>query len=227
MAKRKEDVCIVVQARLNSTRIPQKMIKPFAGTTLLDILFEKLVSSDIIPTENVIISAYDPEIKEIANKWGVNVFERSKASANEEHLLPLILEYHDKIPYKYMVSFQATHPLMKRETMEKFYLEYINSDKEGLYGVFEKKNHYWDKNGNRIECMSKAQDTFNTKFIDSNYEAGHCLTGTELSLIKDGKIISKDFPNKINPFVVDELEAWDIDEPWQFTVGEKLYETLL
>lgn len=226
MSRNKEDVCIVVQARLNSTRIPQKMIKPFAGTTLLDIFFEKVVSSNIIPTENVIISAYEPEIKEIANKWGVNIFHRSEESANEEFDMPLILEYHDKLPYKHMVSFQATHPLLKRETMEKFYLEYINSDKVGLYGVFEKKNHYWDKNGNRIDCMSSEQKTFNTKYIEPIYEAAHCLVGTELSTIKEGRLMSKEFPNKANIYVVDEIEAWDIDEPWQFKVGERLYQTL-
>lgn len=226
MSKKKEDVCILVQARLNSTRIPQKMIKPFAGTTLLDIFFEKVVSSKIIPTENIILSAYEPEIKEIANKWGVNIFHRSEASANEELDPLVILEWHDKLPFKNMVSFQATHPLLKVETMEKFFLEYIKTDKQGLYGVFEKKTHYWNKEGVRIEGMSDEQKTFNTKYIDPIYEAAHCMTASELSLIKDGMFISKDFPSKANLFVMDELEAWDIDEPWQFEVGEKLYQAL-
>ena len=33
-------ICIIVQARLSSTRIPRKMIKPFGNTTLLDILLK-------------------------------------------------------------------------------------------------------------------------------------------------------------------------------------------
>ena len=226
MAKRKEDVCIVVQARLNSTRVPQKMIKPFADTTLLDIFFEKVVTSKVIPTENVILSAYEPEIKDIGNKWGVQVFERSEASANEEHNMQLILEYYDKVPYEYMVTFGATHPLLKKETMEKFYTHYMNSDEEGFYGVIEKKNHYWDKKGDRISCMSAEQKAFNTKYIEPIYEAAHCLLGTRLSTIKEGRMVSKDFPNKANLYVLDEIESWDIDEPWQFEVGEKLYQTL-
>jgi len=36
------DICIVVQARLNSQRVPGKMLKPFADTTLTDILFNNL-----------------------------------------------------------------------------------------------------------------------------------------------------------------------------------------
>ena len=44
------DICVIVQARLGSQRVPGKMLRPFANTTLVDILFEKLndtVLSDI------------------------------------------------------------------------------------------------------------------------------------------------------------------------------------
>ena len=39
--KKIEDVAILIQARLSSTRIPKKMIRPFADSTLVDILFKK------------------------------------------------------------------------------------------------------------------------------------------------------------------------------------------
>ena len=46
--KKLDDVCVLVQARLGSQRVPGKMLRPFAGTTLIDILFKKLKSSTII-----------------------------------------------------------------------------------------------------------------------------------------------------------------------------------
>ena len=42
------DICVIIQARLSSERVPGKMLKPFAGTTLMDILFKKLEQSKII-----------------------------------------------------------------------------------------------------------------------------------------------------------------------------------
>ena len=39
-SKNKNDILLMTQARLGSTRIPNKMLRPFAGTTLLDILLE-------------------------------------------------------------------------------------------------------------------------------------------------------------------------------------------
>ena len=35
-----KDIAVVIQARLGSQRIPNKMLKPFAGTTLVDIFLE-------------------------------------------------------------------------------------------------------------------------------------------------------------------------------------------
>ena len=54
----------MVQARLGSTQVPNKMLRPFANTTLVDILFEKLKASKGIPTENIIFSAYENDLKE-------------------------------------------------------------------------------------------------------------------------------------------------------------------
>ena len=79
-----QDICLVVQARLSSQRVPNKMLRPFAGTTLIDILFEKLKKSSIIPKENIYLSSYEKELKEVANKHGINVFNRSKESSLEE-----------------------------------------------------------------------------------------------------------------------------------------------
>jgi spore coat polysaccharide biosynthesis protein SpsF len=54
MAEKKiDDVCVLIQARLGSTRLPKKMLKPFCGTTLIDILFKKLKSSKVIPLKNI------------------------------------------------------------------------------------------------------------------------------------------------------------------------------
>ena len=64
--KKIEDVCLLVQARLGSQRVPAKMIRPFAGTTLVDILFEKLSKSTVIPKSNIYFSAYEDELKQIA-----------------------------------------------------------------------------------------------------------------------------------------------------------------
>ena len=88
--KKIEDVCILVQARLGSQRVPGKMLRPFAGTTLTDILFKKLKSSKVIPKNNIYFSAWEQELKDVAKKHDINVYHRSEQSANEDNILQLI-----------------------------------------------------------------------------------------------------------------------------------------
>src|SRR6056300_1607073 len=139
MGKNINDIAIVVQARLNSQRIPQKMLKPFAESTLLGILLEKLKTSRVIPKENIHLSVYEKELVALGTKHQVKVFPRSQKSANEEKDIKVIFEWYDKLPYKYVVLISACNPLLKIETVDMFIEAFLNSDKEGGFGVFEKK----------------------------------------------------------------------------------------
>ena len=80
--KKLDDICVLVQARLGSQRVPQKMIRPFAGTTLMDICLEKLSASSYIPSENIVSSVYEPELVEISERYPIQIFNRSEQSAN-------------------------------------------------------------------------------------------------------------------------------------------------
>ena len=151
--KKINDVCVLVLARLGSQRVPGKMIKPFADTTLIDILFDKLKSSKQIPLENIYFSAYEPELKEIANKHGINIFHRSESSAKSEgDPLWEIYEWWNKLPFKYVIKVNACSPLLKIETIDAFISEFINQPEDNLFGVISMKDYFW--NNSCISCMS-------------------------------------------------------------------------
>lgn len=225
MDKDIKDVCIIVQARLGSQRIPKKMIKPFGGNTLLDILFEKLCGSGIIPLENIFVSAYETEIKDIVNKYGLNIFHRSKESAFEETDIRRIFEWHDKLPFKYVVLVSACNPLLKIETINSFICGFLQSDNEGAFSVIEKKTYYWNKDGRSITDWC-GRTAMNTKLVDPVYEAAHCLYASRMDIIKDGFWMDNISPPNPYLFVVDEIESFDIDYQWQFDVAEILYAKL-
>jgi len=225
MGKNINDIAIVVQARLNSQRIPQKMLKPFAESTLLGILLEKLKTSRVIPKENIHLSVYEKELVALGTKHQVKVFPRSQKSANEEKDIKVIFEWYDKLPYKYVVLISACNPLLKIETVDMFIEAFLNSDKEGGFGVFEKKTYYWDQNGNSVTDW-KGLPAMNTKFVDPVYEAGHCLYASRMDIIKEGYWLDRNSPMDLELFKMDELETFDIDYEWQFKVGETLYREL-
>tara|TARA_R110002050_G_scaffold286447_1_gene436851 strand:+ start:621 stop:1295 length:675 start_codon:yes stop_codon:yes gene_type:complete len=222
--KNVNDILFICQARLESQRVPKKMIRPFCGTTLVDILIEKIKQSSIIPYENFYLSVHDKELMDIGYKHGTNIFKRSKDSALAENSIPLIYEWHDKLPYKYIILLNACNPLLTIETIDQFVESYINSDKGGMFGVIGKKQYFWDENGKMISPWPTHQKIMNTKTMGITYEAAHCLYASEMGIIKKGYWMDEKLPPEPELFIIDdELEIFDIDYEWQFKVGEKLY----
>ena len=218
------DILFICQARLESERVPRKMVRPFCGTTLIDILIEKLKKSSIIPFKNVYLSVHDQELIDIANKHNINFYKRSKESALAENSIPLIYEWHDKLPYKYIVLLSACNPLLSIETIDNFTNSYLNSDKGGMFGVISKKQYFWDENSKMISNWPSHQKIMNTKTMNITYEAAHCLYASRMDIIKDGYWMDDKLPPEPKLFVIDnELETFDIDYEWQFKLGEKLY----
>ena len=81
LVKNINDICLIVQARLGSTRVQNKMMRKFSDTTLIDLVISKLKTSKVIPQENIYMSVWDEELKDVANKHSVNIYHRSEESA--------------------------------------------------------------------------------------------------------------------------------------------------
>jgi len=222
--KKIEDICFVVQARLNSERVPQKMIKPFAGTTLTDIVLNKLLTCKSIPQNQIYLAVHEPALKVIGEKYSINIFNRSYESANVDNGIQVLFEWWNKLPYKYVILISGCNPLLKTSTIESFVETYLQAPEEGLFSVVKKKNYYWNLEGEMVSVWPEGQDLLNTKAVAGMYEAGHCLYGSNMSSIGEGKWVGS-WTKKNDPvlFEVAELEAFDIDTPWQFILAELLY----
>ena len=221
------EVCFIVQARKQSTRVPNKMLRPFANSNLFTIAIDKVLSTKIIPKENFYVSIMDPEFKEIAEERGVNVFIRSPDSVVEPLTLQKAFEWHDKLKYKYFVIINACNPLLKSSTITSFVSNFLKSDSRGQFAVMEKKTFFFDKEGkmvSRFNGPDKFKATLETKLVEPLYEAAHSLyAGTLEDIGKDIYMGSFARPGDPDLFVMDEIEAFDIDWPWQFDIAEKMF----
>ena len=225
MSKNIEDICFIISARLSSERVPRKMVKSFAGTNLIDIACKKILNSKIIPKKNFFFSAYEKEIIDIVKANNLQIFQRSKESAEAEGPISLIFEFHNKLNFKYCVVISACCPLIKVSTIDSFVERYLDSDNEGLFGVVRKKNYFWGKDHNLITEWPKGLTCPNTKLVGETYEAAHCLYAGRMDMISRDIWMSEPPYRKNNPelFVVPEEETLDIDYDWQFNQIEKIY----
>jgi CMP-N-acetylneuraminic acid synthetase len=221
------DIVFIIQARTQSTRVPNKMLRPFADSSLFEIAVNKILNSTIIPKDNFYLSVMDDELINIAKKYNVNYFVRSEESTQEPVTLQKALEWYDKLPFKYFVIINACNPLLKVETIDNFVKQFLEVKSNGLFGVFEKKTFLFNNDGvmiNRFFGEDKYLATLETKFVETCYEAAHSLYAGSTEGIDNG-IYMGTFKEPGNPsfFTMDEIECFDIDWPWQFEAAEKLY----
>jgi len=222
-----KDVVFIIQARTQSTRVPNKMLRPFADSNLFEIAIKKVLSSNVIPRDNFYLSIMDDELIDIAKKYGVNYFIRSEESTQEPVTLQKALEWYDKLPFKYYVIINACNPLLTIQTIEKFIDKFLQSESRGMFGVFEKKTFLFSNDGvmlNKFYGDDKYLASLETKYVETCYEAAHSLYGGTLKDIGNDVYMGS-FKKSKDPdfFVMEEIECFDIDWEWQFELAERMY----
>ncbi len=218
-----KDILFIIQARLNSQRVPNKMLKPFKESNLFRIAMTKVLLSDYIPKDNFYVSVYEQELIDEAEKLGTNIFKRSHESANNDNDLQKIYEWHDKLPFKYVIKINGCSPFLKTDTINDFAKQFIKQEEENLFGVIEQKDYFWNKEGLMITPWPHDQTIMNTKAVEPTYKAAHVLYASRMDIIKDYKFMGDFFEEgDIKLFPMDEVEAFDIDYDWQFRVAEAM-----
>ena len=223
------DVAFIVQSRKGSTRVPNKMLKPFVGSCLFEIAIKKILKSNVIPKNNFYVSVLDDEFVDIANKYDVNIYKRSEDSVVEPVELPVVYGWHNELPkkYKYWVVINGCNPILSIKTIDNFVKSFLESDSKGMFGVFEKKTFLFDSGHtmmNKFNGEDKYLATLETKFVETTYEAAHSLYAGRMEDIANS-IYMGTFKEKGNPefFEMDEIECFDIDWPWQLEIAEIMY----
>ena len=225
--KNLNDIIFIVQARVNSERAPQKMIRPFAGTNLFDIALKKIKQTKI-PLENFRASIYEQELIDICKSNGLQYYKRSKESANNDTSLQKIYEWHNQFDYKYAVIINACNLFLQPETIDAFIDEYVSNAYDGQFAVMPKKQYYWNQSGSLITNWPTGKNIMNTKAVETIYEAGHVLYAGQMEKIKQGVWMGRPPYGKNNPhlFEISEFECLDIDYEWQFDLYTNYWEKI-
>ena len=208
-------ICLVINARVNSSRCHKKMIAPIGNTCLIEILIKKLKRS-AIEDKNIFICSPDHEIEEITNKYNINFIKRSKESNDEEFDIKKIMEWHKELnnSYDYFMLINPCCPFLKIKTINNLY-KLCNEDKyDRVFGIINSKNYYFDEDNKPINFIP---GTLNTKFVKPLKVAAHCLYFMKLTDIEKDNYLGK-FKDNLNPFLflMEEEEVYDIDYQYQF-----------
>jgi CMP-N-acetylneuraminic acid synthetase len=217
------NLLIFTQARLNSQRLPNKMLKKFGGRSLFDIACEKLAAVDF-PSQHKWVSLYDEELKIIAKKHGINIYNRSQESANSDTNISNIWEICN-LAYSNYVMFNPCLPFLKVETIERFIKKYEQLNFASLFGVKKFKDYLWGSNQELF--FPPNTDILNTKDCEQLYLAAHALYAGRTFDIRNNIQLGDFKKGNPNLFVMeDKIECLDIDDDADWQIAESLWNTL-
>lgn len=210
----------LVAVRSGSQRVENKNIRPFAGSTLLDIKLQQLLRIDLL--DGIVVNSNDDGMLAIAKGYGCETVKRDEYYAGNSVSMSEVYENMaqncdcDTIAY-----INVTNPLLKDETIV---------DAIKTYQAF----------GNEHDSLNSAHLIKEFLFKDNlpiNYDLRYQPRSQDLpdiyalnfaiSIIERKTMINCKNVVGVKPFIynIDEIEATDIDNPIDFEFAEYVYKT--
>lgn len=210
----------LVAVRSGSMRVKNKNIKPFAGSTLLDLKLEQL--KRISSLDGIVVNSNSDEMLEIALKHGCEAVKRDEFYAsNSVSMSDVYRNMAENFSGDVVAYINVTNPLLKDQTINDAIKKYNQLIVEGQF--------------NSINSAHLVKEFMFRDNKPINYDLAHQPRSQDLPEISALNfaisIISKDLMisncnvvgTKPYIFNIDEIEATDIDNPIDFEFAEYVY----
>lgn len=208
----------LVAVRSGSMRVKNKNLRPFAGSNLLELKIQQLKRISVL--DGIVINSNDDKMLEIAERYGCEVVKRDEHYAsNYVSMSEVYRNMAENVNADIIAYINVTNPLLKDDTIFK-----------------------------AIQCYKENMDTYDSLnsahlikeflFKDNlpiNYDLKNQPRSQDLPdiaalnfainiLKKEAMIKNKNVVgNKPNIYIIDELEATDIDNQIDFDFAEYVY----
>ena len=205
----------IIPVRAGSQRVKNKNLKPFAGTTLLEIKIETLKKVQGI--DEIIVSSDSDEMLFIAEKHNVSTHKRDEHFAsnivNNSDFMQNLSTIVDEGDIMYA---PCTSPLLSSETITEIVTKYKENDLKNIVTVTPQKHHMWLDGRPLNYNPSESPNSQDLPDIYSvNY--GCCILSKEDLYKHKNVVVEPTF------HITDEIESIDIDTEFDFMTAEFVY----
>jgi len=167
-----KEIGVFIPGRLNSERLPNKLILPLNGSNLWEIACDKL--NNLSNDYNKYVLCYDKELISIAKNFNnLVIVERSKNTTEIDGPLTYIFKDLEYIKDSHLMFLNPCLSLLRLQTIQRALDKFKNSDLDCATSVKKYKNWLWNENKQVITDIDYK--TLNTKLIGNYYQAAHCF----------------------------------------------------
>lgn len=163
-------IAVVSFARKKSLRCPNKMLRPFGGTTLTDIVLSKVKEFGA----DGYFAGFEPEFKEKCLEHGVNFIQRDKRSATIDGPIIDIFGFVRTLEYKKILFISGCNPFLSIKTITEFYQSCLENYDKSLLAVLKRKNYFFSVDKKPLN-FEPATDKWNTKTVTPIFESANVL----------------------------------------------------
>ena len=214
---REIDINVLIAVRGGSKRVPKKNIRPFAGSSMLEIKVKQALR--LKDVSKVIVSSEDDEMLNLAEDFGATALKRDSFYASDTVPMGDVYKHLSSIlDCKDILWTPVTSPLISDTSIQDCIDIYkTNTDYDSVVTTNIIKEYMW-LDGKAINYDPKhhprSQDLPDIYAL--NFAAN--IVPREI-MFKNANILG----DKFYPYMLNELEAVDVDTGYEFMLAEMLY----
>ena len=210
----------IIHARKDSTRCPNKHLRPLGNTTLIDVALDKLSKLDL---DEKYLAVHDQELKDKVID-GVKILHReyeSVAPGNAPH--NIMYKHLENVKSDYIVNLNPCQPFLEVDKLQQIITLFKYSNFDSMITAKRERNFYWDDDKNPINF--KPNDRLSTTTGPWVDVATHSLVIYKKQYMLDNWELFPNIKDNPYPFVIDwsEKELLDVDTEIDFKLVESYY----
>ena len=208
----------LVAVRAGSQRVQNKNIRPFAGSSLLEIKLEQLKRVGIF--DGIVVNSDDDHMLEIARNMGCETVKRdSEYASSSVSMSEVYKNMAENIDTDHIAYINVTNPLLQDESIIKAVETYKNNiDKYDSLTSAHLIKEFLFKDNKPINYDLKNQPRSQDLPDIAALNFAISIISRE-SMIECKNVVG----NKPNIYIIDEVEATDIDNQIDFEFAEFMY----
>lgn len=213
----KQIIKALIAARSGSLRVQNKNIRPFAGSTLLEVKIEQLKRINNI--DSIVVNSNDDEILDISSKLGVETIKRdSYYASNTVSMSDVYKNMAENMDCDVIVYANCTNPLIEDKTIWDVIEFYKNHDEYDSVNTAHLIKEFLFKDNLPINYDLRFQPR--SQDLPDIYALNFAV-----NVISKQKMIECKNVVGVKPYIfrVDPVEATDIDNQIDFDFADFVY----
>lgn len=222
------NICII-PARGGSKRIPRKNIKPFLGKPIIAYSIEVAINSQLF--EEVMVSTDDPEIAEIAKKYGAMVPTLRSAKNSDDFattydVIEEVIESYKAQgkEYENLCCIYSCAPFVNRKTLTEAFAQLIENNFDSVFPVIAYSfpiQRALSKIEGKLSMIQEENLNVRSQDLEEAFhDAGQFYWCNTNELLLSKKLLT----TNTGGIIISELEAQDIDTEIDWKLAELKYQ---